>query len=336
MKIKPAHNATDSWQQQLANAFHQVDALYQYLNIDPLTLPAIDKNNTFPVKVPKSFADCMTPGDPDDPLLRQVLPLQRENRTVQGFMADPVGDLAATTTSGVIHKYQGRVLLITTAACAIHCRYCFRRNFPYRDNQLTGQRQQQALDYISRHPDIHEVILSGGDPLLLSDARLAALLSALDKIPHIRRIRLHSRLPVVLPARINQSLLELLSSVRAKVILVLHSNHANELSDKVALACQQLHQLPVTLLNQSVLLKGINDNAETLCNLSEKLFELDILPYYLHQLDRAQGAAHFAVDDSTALSIYRELQTQLPGYLVPKLVREVAGAAFKTDLRWAE
>ncbi len=332
MKTLSSPNPEEPWQQQLASAFDSVDDLCHYLQIDPNTLTGVDKNNTFPFKTPKSFADCMTPGDPNDPLLRQVLPLKRENKMAAGYLADPVGDLAAMTSNGVIHKYQGRALFITTAACAIHCRYCFRRNFPYSGNQLTPQKLQQALAYIARHPDIHEVILSGGDPLLLSDAKLAALLSALEENAHIRRIRLHSRLPVVLPARITESLAVLLSSLRPKTILVVHSNHANELSDNVAKACQKLQDQGITLLNQSVLLKGVNDNAEALYNLSEKLFELGILPYYLHQLDKAQGTCHFSVDDADALSLYRQIQARLPGYLVPKLVREVAGAAFKIPL----
>jgi EF-P beta-lysylation protein EpmB len=332
LKTTPPLTAQEPWQQQLANAFKSIDALCHYLTINPATLTALDRNNTFPFKVPKSFADCMEPGNPDDPLLRQVLPLQQENQITTGYLADPVGDLAATTESGVIHKYHGRALFITAAACAIHCRYCFRRNFPYSDHQLTPQRQQQALDYINQHPDIHEVILSGGDPLLLSDTKLARLLSLLEEIPHIKRIRLHSRLPVVLPARITGSLVELLSTLRPKTILVIHSNHANELSDEVAHACQKLQTQAITLFNQSVLLKGINDNAEALCNLSERLFELGVLPYYLHQLDKAQGTAHFAVDDPSALALHHQLQSRLPGYLVPKLVRELAGAAFKIPL----
>lgn len=332
MTINTQTRLEDSWQQQLAQAFSNINDLCRYLKIDPNNLPVIDKNNSFPFKVSKSFADCMKPGDAADPLLRQVLPLQQENQRVAGFISDPVGDLEAKTESGVIHKYHGRVLLITTAACAINCRYCFRRNFPYNENQLTLQRHQQALRYIAQQSDIHEVILSGGDPLLLSDKKLAQLLSNLEKIPHVRRIRIHSRLPVVLPARITDSLVKLLTSIRPQTILVLHSNHANELSCEVAAACQKLHHHTITLLNQSVLLKGVNDNTDALCDLSERLFALDILPYYLHQLDKAQGTAHFGVDDCAAITLYRQIQARLPGYLVPKLVREQAGAAFKIPL----
>jgi len=324
--------ASESWQQQLNHAFSQVDALCHYLNIDMDSLPELQANASFPVKVPRCFADCMEPGNPDDPLLKQVLPLQEENIAVAGFVSDPVGDLAAMAEAGLIHKYQGRALLITTAACAIHCRYCFRRNFPYSDNQITPQKRHRALDYIAHHSELEEIILSGGDPLLLSDNKLEQLLENLQKIPHIKRIRLHSRLPVVLPARITPHLVQLLASGPQKTILVLHANHPNELSAQVAVACQQLKPRNITLLNQSVLLKGVNDCADTLYALSERLFECDILPYYLHQLDPAQGTAHFAISDSKALSLYHQIQSRLPGYLVPKLVREIAGAAYKIPL----
>jgi len=326
------HTTPESWQQQLSHAFSRVDTLCHYLNIDIASLPELQARASFPLKVPRCFADCMEPGNPDDPLLKQVLPLQQENMTVAGFVTDPVGDLDAMAEAGLIHKYRGRALLITTAACAIHCRYCFRRNFPYSDNQITPQKLQRALDYIARHTEIEEIILSGGDPLLLSDNKLEQLLENLKKIPHINRIRLHSRLPVVLPARITPHLIQLLAAGPQKTILVLHVNHANELSTQVATACQQLKSHNITLLNQSVLLKGINDCADTLSALSEKLFECDILPYYLHQLDPAQGTAHFVISDSEALSIYHQIQSRLPGYLVPKLVREIAGAAYKTPL----
>ncbi len=274
----------------------------------------------------------MEAGNPDDPLLRQVLPVHQEQLVTPGFIDDPVGDLSAIAESGVIHKYHGRVLLITTAACAIHCRYCFRRNFPYSENQLTRQKQQQALSYIANHTDITEVILSGGDPLLLSDSRLLSLFNALNQIPHLKRIRIHSRLPVVLPARITSSLVDMLSNSPKKIVMVLHANHANELSQQVANSCQQLKKHSITLLNQSVLLKGVNDSADPLCELSEKLFTLDILPYYLHQLDKAKGTAHFAVNDETALALHHQIKSRLPGYLVPRLVKEISGKAYKISL----
>ncbi len=320
------------WQQQLANAFTSIKDLCEYLNLNPDDLPTLSDSHLFPIKVPRCFADCMEAENPDDPLLRQVLPVHQEQLFTPGFIDDPVGDLSAIAESGVIHKYHGRVLLITTAACAIHCRYCFRRNFPYSENQLTRQKQHQALSYITNNTDITEVILSGGDPLLLSDSRLQALFIALNQIHHLKRIRIHSRLPIVLPSRITASLLNILSKSPKKIVIVLHANHANELSHQVANSCQQLKKHSITLLNQSVLLKGVNDSADPLCELSEKLFTLDILPYYLHQLDKAKGTAHFAVNDETALALYHQIKSRLPGYLVPRLVKEISGKAYKVSL----
>ena len=320
------------WQQQLANAFTSIKDLCDYLSLNPDDLPILSDGHLFPLKVPRCFADCMETGNPNDPLLRQVFPVHQEQLITPGFIDDPVGDLSAIAESGVIHKYHGRVLLITTAACAIHCRYCFRRNFPYSENQLTRQKQQQALSYIANHTDITEVILSGGDPLLLSDSRLLSLFNALNQIPHLKRIRIHSRLPVVLPARITSSLVDMLSNSPKKIVMVLHANHANELSQQVANSCQQLKKHSITLLNQSVLLKGVNDSADPLCELSEKLFTLDILPYYLHQLDKAKGTAHFAVNDETALALHHQIKSRLPGYLVPRLVKEISGKAYKISL----
>jgi EF-P beta-lysylation protein EpmB len=219
-----------------------------------------------------------------------------------------------------------------TGACAIHCRYCFRRNFPYAEQQLSAQKWQVALNFLHQHTDISELILSGGDPLLFNDQKLAELLEHLQDIPHLQRIRIHSRVPIVLPERITPTLLEVLGSVTKPLVLVLHANHANELRPAVTTACTQLKQLGVTLLNQSVLLKGVNDNSPALIHLSEKLFQSDILPYYLHQLDHAKGTGHFAVPKQQALQLLEILRKQLPGYLVPKLVTEQAGAAYKIPL----
>lgn len=326
------NTAPTLWQQQLAEAFSNVEALCQHLQIDPASLPLLPDFKDFPLRVPRGFVDCMAPGNPHDPLLRQVLPLRDELQSYPGFSLDPVGDLAAVAEAGVIHKYQGRVLLIVTGACAVHCRYCFRRNFPYGDVQLSTQKLTQALSYISARPDISEVILSGGDPLLLSDEKLAHLLQPLGAIAHIRRIRIHSRIPVVLPARVTAMLLDTLSALRPAVVLVLHANHAHELSTAVGAACQQLRQRGITLLNQSVLLKDINDDSDSLSALSEQLFALGVLPYYLHLLDRAVGTAHFEVSAVRAQQLLSELRRTLPGYLVPKLVQEQAGAAYKIPL----
>lgn len=287
---------------------------------------------SFPLKVPRSFVDCMEPGNPADPLLRQVLPLHHELATVPGFDRDPVGDLAAVAEAGILHKYHGRALLVLTGACAINCRYCFRRNFPYSEVQLTSQRQAQALTYLKNQPDINEIILSGGDPLLMADGKFAALLEQLEGIPHLDSIRIHSRLPVVLPARITENLLNCLGQSQKHVVLVIHSNHSHELSPAVEQACQRLKERDITLLNQSVLLKDVNDSAFALCQLSKRLFSIGVLPYYLHILDKAHGTAHFEVGEKRARWLMKQIKTQLPGYLVPKLVKEVAGAPNKLTL----
>ncbi len=325
-----ADKKTSSWQYELANAFSDLTALCRFLHLSPDQLPVCRKaTKNFPLRVPKSFAECMEKGNPDDPLLRQVLPVVQESTNYPGYSLDPVGDLNAVTANGVLHKYAGRVLLISTGSCAINCRYCFRRNFPYADNQISKQKQQAAIQYLQDHTDINEVILSGGDPLLLGNQRLATLMQQINPLLHIQRLRIHSRIPVVLPSRIDQDLIQVLKQSGKQLILVLHANHANEISSQVGKACQQLQQHQVTLLNQSVLLNGVNDQAEILIELSNRLFQEGVLPYYLHQLDKAIGTGHFAVANEKALAIHRKMQIQLPGYLVPKLVYEQAGAAFK-------
>ena len=323
------NNPTAVWQRQLAEAFNNVYDLCRYLQIEPASLPLLTEFKDFPLRVPRGFAACMQKGNPQDPLLRQVLPLQDELMHFPGYSHDPVGDLAAITETGVIHKYRRRVLLITTGGCAVHCRYCFRRHFPYAEVQLSGQRMRQALAYIASRSEIDEVILSGGDPLLLSDEKIAALLQSLSEMTHIRRIRIHSRIPVVLPDRMTESLLQILSAPRQPVILVLHANHGNELSPAVSGACTRLKQNHITLLNQSVLLRDVNDDETSLTQLSEKLFDLGILPYYLHCLDRAVGVGHFEVTEAHAQALLQSLERNLPGYLVPKLVKEQAGALHK-------
>lgn len=318
---------TKTWQQELAEGFSNAQELCDYLN-----LPA--NNNIlysapFPLKVPKEFVDRMKKGDFNDPLLKQILPIKDESIEQPGFKHDPVGDINAMTESGVIHKYHGRVLFITTGSCAINCRYCFRKNFPYSDFQLSNQKITQAIKYIENNKDISEVILSGGDPLLLNDKKLLSLLAKLEKISHLERIRIHSRIPIVLPSRITSELCHALSEIKKQLIIVIHSNHANELNKSVNDACQKIKQANITLLNQSVLLKDINDTAEQLITLSEKLFSFNVLPYYLHLLDKASGTHHFEVDQKTAILLMDQIKTQLPGYLVPKLVKELAGAKNK-------
>jgi len=320
------------WQRELTEAIRDPAELLALLELDPALLPAAQKAAVqFSLRVPRGFVKRMRRGDPRDPLLLQVLPLADELKSVSGFGTDPVGDLMAMRDGGVLHKYQGRVLLVATGACAIHCRYCFRRHFPYADSNASAKQWAPALDYIRKHSDISEVILSGGDPLMLSDRRLAMLLQALEEIPHLRRLRIHSRLPIVLPSRIDTAMLDWLTSARLDLILVIHANHPRELNDEVATAMQQLRQHGVHLLNQSVLLAGINDDADTLTELSERLFAIGVLPYYLHALDPVQGASHFDSDASLS-TLMPALRTRLPGYLVPRPVREEPGLPHKTPL----
>jgi len=318
------------WQTALGQVITDPAELLDVLGLDAEWLPAArDAARAFPLRVPRAFVARMRRGDPADPLLRQVLPLAQECHAVDGFGPDPVGDLAAHMAPGVLHKYAGRVLLTATGACAIHCRYCFRRHFPYAAaNASTGQ-WRAALDYVTAHPDIREVILSGGDPLTLSDRRLAELIRALEDCAHVERLRLHTRLPVVLPERVSQELCAWLSGTRLKTVVVIHANHVRELDDNVRVACQRIANSGVTLLNQSVLLRGVNDSVSALTQLSEALFAAGVLPYYLHLLDRVQGAAHFDVSEGTARQLMAGLNIRLPGYLVPRLVREVPGAPGK-------
>jgi EF-P beta-lysylation protein EpmB len=330
---KPQNTAiqyTQNWQQQLSEAFNTVEDLCTFLDLSPKDLPiSMAASKSFALRVPLGFAACMEKGNPHDPLLRQVLPTEDELLVYPGFSADPVGDLPATTQAGVIHKYQGRVLLINTGSCAINCRYCFRRNFPYADLQLSKQKELAAIDYIKNDTSISEVIFSGGDPLLLNDTRLHYIIEQLDSIIHVKRIRIHSRLPIVLPARITDEFIALLTQSTKQIIMVTHCNHANELSSDTIRASLALKRHGVTLFNQAVLLKGVNNDSKTLCDLSERLFAQGIIPYYLHLLDKAIGTGHFEVPRNEALALMQEIQALLPGYLVPKLVEEHPGAAAK-------
>ncbi|HEY8159233.1 MAG TPA: EF-P beta-lysylation protein EpmB [Methylobacter sp.] len=327
------HLFTKNWQQQLAEAFNNIGDLCRYLNLSPNDLPISSAAaENFPLRVPLSFAACIEKGNAHDPLLRQILPMHEELLTYPGYSNDPVGDLAAATQIGVLHKYHGRVLFINTGSCAVNCRYCFRRNFPYADLQLSKQQEDAAIKTIQNDTSISEVILSGGDPLLLSESRLARLIRQLDAIEHLKRIRIHSRLPIVLPARITDEFINTLTQSSKQIIIVVHCNHANEISDRVIAACNSLKNSGITLFNQSVLLKGVNDNAEVLCELSEQLFSHGIIPYYLHLLDKATGTGHFEVSETEALTLMQQVQAALPGYLVPKLVKEQAGATSKQTI----
>lgn len=324
---------TADWQKSLARAIRDPARLLELLELSPDLLPAARAaGQDFPLLVPHSYVARMQRGNPQDPLLRQVLPLGEELLEVPGYVADPVGDLSAMTRPGLLHKYHGRALVITTAACGIHCRYCFRRHFPYPQANPMPDRWQQLRDYLLADDSLEELILSGGDPLSLSDHRLAGLFEAVRAIPHLKRLRLHTRYPVILPERLTDSLLRQLRALPQQVILVIHANHANEIDTGVRQALTPFREAGITLLNQAVLLRGVNDSETALVALSEALFDAGVLPYYLHQLDPVQGAAHFAVDDARARELAAALRARLPGYLVPRLVRELAGDPAKRPL----
>jgi len=327
-----SEHSVHDWQSELANAIREPAKLLEFLDLpENLLTGALQASDSFSLRVPLSYCQRIEKSNPDDPLLRQVLPLDAELIHDSQFSHDPVADLKAVAAPGLLHKYHGRVLLITTAACAVHCRYCFRRHFPYQENRAE-QNWQAAIDYISDNSDIHEVILSGGDPLSLTESRLRAITDKLMLIPHVKTLRIHTRQPIVLPKRVNTDLLNWLNQLPWKIVIVLHSNHANEINHEVASAIKLLQDANITLLNQSVLLKGVNDDVTSLANLSHTLFEHGVLPYYLHLLDKVQGAKHFHVDDNVAIELLNMLRQQLPGYLVPKMVNEIAGQKSKTPL----
>ncbi len=325
----PACLEAAEWKRELAAAVSSREELCALLQLDQNQLPATAQPE-FRLRVPRAYVAKMQPGDHHDPLLLQVLPLAEEN--VDSGLLDPVADLDAMTTTGLLHKYHGRVLLITTGACAIHCRYCFRRNFPYGDASLSTAHWQNALDYIRAHDEIKEVILSGGDPLVLDDHKLDALQKELSEIHHVRWLRIHTRLPVVLPSRINADLLDWMQRSRFNITMVIHANHANEIGVQEQKALAALRNAGVTLLNQSVLLHRVNDSARTLIELSHKLHDSGVMPYYLHLLDKTRGAMHFDVPESTATQVIAEMRASLPGFLVPRLVREQAGKNSKTAI----
>lgn len=319
------------WRQAWRDAVRDPRELLGLLGLDSL-VDNLSTTGQFPLRVPRGFVARMRHGDANDPLLRQVLPLDDEDRIVPGFELDAVGDGEARRGGGVIHKYRGRALLIATGSCAVHCRYCFRRHYPYGQDTAAAAGWGEAVELVAGDSTLHEVILSGGDPLSLADHKLAELTDALRTVPHIRRLRIHTRLPVVLPERVNAGLLAWLHGLPWPVTVVLHANHANEFDASVDTAVAALRGTGATLLNQAVLLRGINDSVDALAELCERGFEAGVLPYYLHQLDRVAGAAHFEIDDVQALALHAALAARLPGYLLPRLVREVAGAPGKTPL----
>ncbi|MBK8014659.1 MAG: EF-P beta-lysylation protein EpmB [Deltaproteobacteria bacterium] len=324
-----------SWQHALARAIRDPQDLLDELELSHELLPAARRAAArFPLVVPRGFVARMRRGDPSDPLLRQVLPLDDELTELPGFSPDPVHDLKAEVAPGVLHKYPGRVLLITTGACGVHCRYCFRREFPYETSSTENSTWREATTYISGDPSIREVILSGGDPLSLSDRRLGLLFEALGSIPHVERIRIHTRQPIVLPERVDTGLIATLGQRPPSfaLVVVIHANHAQEIDERVAIALGQLRQAGAMLLNQAVLLRGVNDTEEALVALSESLARVGVLPYYLNVLDRVRGSAHFEVDEARGLELMAALRARLPGYLVPRLVSDRPGNSSKTIL----
>jgi L-lysine 2,3-aminomutase len=314
----------NTWQDHLKQALTSPEKLCQHLGIPHPTC-----SSPFAFKVPWPFIEKMQPNNPNDPLLLQVLTQPIENQATAGFSSDPLQESHISPTPGVLHKYHGRALITLSGGCAIHCRYCFRRAFDYHHHQTNLHPDSPAYQYICNTPSLHEIILSGGDPLLYPDQRLKKIIENLAKIPHLKRVRIHTRLPIVIPQRITQTLAAALTQTRLQAIMVIHCNHPQELDDNTAQAFKTLKQAGMTLLNQSVLLKNINDNAASLITLSETLFEQGVLPYYLHTLDTVVGSAHFQVTDAVTEQLYRQLLTQCPGYLVPKLVSDGPGHPYK-------
>ncbi len=325
--------AHQDWQLALANAITNPQELCDILALNSQKFQRLlVADPQFSLRVPRSFVARMEKGNLRDPLLLQVLPLNKELETVAHFCQDPLQEQQANPIPGLLHKYYGRVLLIAASGCAIHCRYCFRRHFPYADNTPGTSGWQPALDYIANDPSISEVILSGGDPLILKDAALTNLIERLAVIQHLKTLRIHTRLPIVLPERITESLISALTASRFKIVVVIHCNHSREIDQKVRNGLALLRQAGIILLNQFVLLRGINDHAETLIELSEQLFSAGVLPYYLHLLDPVEGTAHFAVSAAKGRRLIKQMAACLPGYLVPKLVCELAGEKSKLPM----
>ncbi len=322
-----------SWKRALREAFRDLDALLDHLGLTRAELDLdAGAQAQFPLLVPRGFAARMRRGDRRDPLLLQVLPQAAEVLEVAGFVADPVSDLKQTRARGLIQKYAHRVLLVTTGSCAVHCRYCFRRHFPYAEELAAVDEWREVVAAIAADPDIHEVILSGGDPLSLATHKLRALTDQLARLPQIRRLRVHTRWPIVLPERVDDELCGWLQGLAWPTVFVVHANHAQEIDASVHAAIERLRGARVSVLNQAVLLRSINDSADAQGRLSEALLAAGILPYYLHLLDPVAGAAHFSVDEHAAREIVTQMRAKLPGYLVPRLAREVPGESSKTVL----
>ncbi len=319
------------WQQEYKSSVTNIEELCQILELKVDQLPInLTSQQSFKLRAPKSYLQRIQKSNPNDPLLLQILPTIYEQQKVSGFIKDPVGDLQSVKSTGLLQKYKGRALLLATSLCAIHCRYCFRRYFPYSVQNPRHDSWQQALHELEYDSSIHEVILSGGDPLVLSDSELSELIKKISSIQHIKRVRIHTRLPVVIPSRICDELLDWIKTSPTKIIIVLHINHPQEINQELHDRLQQLTDINCTLLNQSVLLRNINDEPSTLVALSEALFGSGVLPYYLHLLDKVEGAAHFDVPKTQACKLMQVVAKHLPGYLVPKLVEELPGRHAKS------
>ena len=329
----PSFHSELSWQKQLAAGFQNPYELLAYLGIDPHSMDVSDAaHQSFKTRVPEAFAAKMVYGDREDPLLRQVLPLSNETIEVAGYVNDPLHEAEANPVHGLLHKYPSRVLLTLTGGCAVNCRYCFRRHFDYQTNTTGRDGLTAMLAYIRSKKEIKEVILSGGDPLLVSDNVLETIVEGIEELRSVEILRIHTRMPIVLPARVTPGLLNLLKKTSLKTVCVVHCNHPNEIDNSVRQCLLAMRDAGTHVLNQSVLLKGVNDDPETLCQLSYALLNAGVLPYYLHVLDKVQGAAHFDLNDKEALAIHHAMRKKLPGYLLPRLVREVAGELSKMPI----
>lgn len=325
--------AKTAWQEALSDLITDPKEFFDLLKLDPALLEeAFAAAHLFALKVPRSFVARIEKGNPNDPLLRQILPVGDELKIIDGYKKDPLQELNVNPVPGLLHKYEGRVLVTLTSACAVHCRYCFRRHFPYAENISGKQNWDKIFTYIKQDKSICEVILSGGDPLAVSDRLLQQFAEQLTLIPHVRRLRIHTRMPIVLPERLTSEWINWCMQLPFDVVIVIHANHPNEINAEVREALLRLRKAGLLLLNQSVLLKGVNDNVETLVALSETLFKAGVLPYYLHVLDKVEGTAHFDLTLSTAQNLHAKLNHKLPGYLVPKLVCEEPGAFSKSLL----
>lgn len=321
------------WQSSLSCAVRDVRELYSLLGLADQVSPAAEQSDgQFPAMVPRQYLEKIVPGDINDPLLKQVLPIDNEIVQAPGFFHDPLQESDFQPVPGVLHKYESRILLMTGSVCAVHCRYCFRRHYPYQSSGIAGQHRDAIYRYLLERKSVSEIILSGGDPLSNKTAYLEQLLEPLIAIPHIKTLRIHTRFPVFIPERIDQALLKWLSGLGVSVVIVVHVNHPREIDENFRLAMSALSEVGVTLLNQSVVLRGVNDSSDVLTDLSHRLFASSVMPYYLHLLDRVQGAAHFELELNQVEKIYKTLLARLPGYLVPRLVRELPGHLHKTPV----